>query len=713
MADPWNLAGESVSLGALGGTINLVEGSSFCISGRSGDISPGSPQGLFFRDTRFLSRFELRVNGQAPEPLAASVPEPFSSVVVSRSRPRPGRADSTLLIFRNRYIGRGMREDIQIRNFGEEPAYCSLEYIVEADFADLFEVKEGRTQFDDGEHGVEISGPRITFRYRRGGTRRGAVVTFADEARIAGDVVLFEVIVPAQSTWGTCVQVAPIIEAEEIEPRYLCGHPVERATPVERLARWRAQTPELDTDHEGLRTVVDRSAEDLGALRIFDPDYPDRVVIAAGAPWFMTLFGRDSLITAWMALVVDPDLALGVLQTLARFQGEKVDPRSDEEPGRILHEMRFGDAASLSLGGGRVYYGSADSTPLFVMLLGELRRWGLAREAVDQLLPHADRGMAWIEEYGDRDGDGYVEYQRATDRGLQNQGWKDSHDGIRYVNGDVARAPIALCEVQAYVYGAYLARAHFAHEVGDDTTAERFRAKAVDLRRRFNEDFWLDEHGWYAVGLDADNKPIDSLASNMGHCLWTGIIDEDRAPIVAERLLSPEMFSGWGIRTLASSMGGYNPISYHSGSVWPHDNALIAAGLMRYGFTDHACRVIMAMIDAGMSQGGRLPELFSGLDRAEFPSVVSYPTSCSPQAWAAASPLLFLRTLLRLDPWVPHGKVWLSPVLPDSIGHLRVERIPLAGRRVSVDVHDGDVKVDGLPPELELITTPRHPLTAV
>jgi glycogen debranching enzyme len=712
MSDPWTFVGEGPSVGTTGGTISLVEGSSFCISGRSGDMAPGSPQGLFFRDTRFLSRFELRVNGQAPEPLAASIPEPFSAVMVSRTRPRVGHADSTAVIFRRRYIGRGMREDLEIRNYGPEPAYCSLEFLVEADFADLFEVKEGRVDPSGGDLDMKVEASTLQFRYRRGSTKRGVDVQFGDQARLTGNVVTFEVIVPARGSWTTCMQVTTYIDGEPIEPRYQCGHPVERATPVERLERWRAQTPQLTTDHEGLRSVVARSAEDLGALRIFDPDYPDRAVIAAGAPWFMTLFGRDSLITAWMALIVDPDLALGVLQTLARFQGEKVDPRSDEEPGRILHEMRFGDAASLSLGGGRVYYGSVDSTPLFVMLMGELRRWGLAREVVDQLAPHVDRAMDWIEHYGDRDGDGYVEYQRGTDRGLENQGWKDSHDGIRFADGEVARAPIALCEVQGYVYAAYLARAHFAYEVGDAELAVTYRAKAADLKRRFNEDFWVDEHGWFAVGLDGDKRQIDSLASNMGHCLWTGIVDEDKAAAVAQGLVRPEMFSGWGIRTLGSNMGGYNPISYHCGSVWPHDNAIIAAGLMRYDFVDEACRVIMAMIDAGVSQGGRLPELFAGLDRSEFPTPVSYPTSCSPQAWAAASPLLFLRTLLRLDPWVPHGKVWLSPVLPEAIGELTVDRIPLAGRRVSVQVSDGNVKVDGLPPELELITVPRHPLTA-
>ena len=282
-------------------------------------------------------------------------------------------------------------------------------------------------------------------------------------------------------------------------------------------------------------------------------------MVAAGAPWFMTLFGRDSLITAWMALLVDPELALGTLQTLARFQGREVRPYNEEEPGRILHEMRFGEASSLSLGGGTIYYGTADATPLFVMLLGELRRWGLAREAVDELLPHADRAIEWIEQFGDRDGDGYVEYQRTSDRGLRNQGWKDSNDAIRFADGRLADPPIALAEVQGYTYGAYLARAFFAAEQGDAARSSELRARAAALKAAFNRDFWLEDKGWLAMGLDRDKKPIDALASNMGHCLWTGILDADKADAVARKLLSPDLFSGWGVRTLGASMIGLQP----------------------------------------------------------------------------------------------------------------------------------------------------------
>jgi len=712
-SDPWTFAGEPPPLvGGGGGVVTLVEGSSFCISASSGDIMANAPHGLFYRDTRFLSRLQLRINDQEPQWLAATPIDPFSAKFVGRSLPRSGRADSTLVVFRSRYVGRGMREDIVVRNFGEEPAFCSIELIVEADFANLFEVKEGRVT-RSGDHTSEAADGALVFRYRKGNVRRGARVACTPKAQLVANTLTFEVIVPARGEWQACMQVTPIIDGHDVEPRYRCGEPVERSTPAERLKKWRRDVPFVATDNDELRLVVTRSLEDLGALRIFDPAHPERAVVAAGAPWFMTLFGRDSIITSWMALLVDPDLALGTLQTLARFQGTKVDPLTEEEPGRILHEMRFGEAASIGLEGGTIYYGTADATPLYVMLLGELRRWGLAREAVDQLLPCAEAALRWIVDYGDRDGDGYVEYQRSSDRGLQNQGWKDSYDGIRFANGDIPKTPIALCEVQGYVYGAYLAGAYFAEESGDTVAAGMWRERAAELKRRFNADFWLEDRGWYAMGLDANKRPIDALASNMGHCLWTGIVDEDKAARVGERLLSPEMFSGWGVRTLATTMTGYNPISYHCGSVWPHDNAIIAAGLMRYGMVEHAQRVVTALLEGAVTQQGRLPELFSGLDRSELPTLVSYPTSCSPQAWASGSPLLCLRTLLRFDPWVPHGKVWLAPVLPAGIGPLQVQRIPLAGRRITIHVEaDGSCSVDGLPPEIELVTEPRAPLTA-
>src|SRR5690349_16991607 len=704
MPQPWTTSA-SATIGGVDGVVTLVEGSSFCISNHSGEIDPDHPQGLFFRDTRFVSELRLTVNGAPPESLAATTTDPFSAVFVLRGHPSRGRADSHLVVFRRRYIGRGMREDLEIENFGEEAAYCSIEIVVAADFADLFEVKEGRVH-KQGKLGIQEGGNgRLTFTYERGSFTRATHVDFTGEPRISGPHVHYEVIVPPRGRWSACMQVTPVIGDQEVTPRHLCGQPVERSTPVARLEEWTRRLPVVTSDDDQFRALLDRSTRDLAGLRIFDPEFPDRAVVAAGAPWFMTLFGRDSLLTSWMTMLVDPDLALGTLQTLARFQGQEVDPRTEEEPGRILHEMRFGETASLALGGGRVYYGTVDATPLFVMLIGELSRWGSRREEVDALLPAADAALKWITDYGDRDGDGYVEYQRTTDHGLQNQGWKDSWDSMRFADGSLASTPIALCEVQGYVYGALVARGHCATEAGDHELAATLRARAIELKRRFNEDFWVEtaDGGYFAMGLDRDKKKIDGVGSNQGHCMWTGIVDEDKAVHVARTLMSDGMFSGWGVRTLSTENEGYNPISYHCGSVWPHDNAITAAGLMRYGFVDEAHRVMEGLVDASPWFGSRLPELFSGMARDGLPFPVSYPTSCSPQAWAAASPLLFLRTLLRFEPDIRNAKLHLAPAIPEWIGRLRLERIPIMGAHLGIEVEGEAVRVVDVPEGLEIV----------
>jgi glycogen debranching enzyme len=704
MPDPWT-SGASSSVGQ-GAIVTLVEGSAFCISGSSGDIRPEHPEGLFFRDTRFLSQMNVRVNGRSPEPLGAECSDPFSATFVLRDHPLAGRADSHIVLYRERYVGRGMREDLTLQNFGEEPAFCSLEIEFACDFADLFEVKEGRVQ-KVGDLRLHDEPSRLEFSYRRGNFRRATHIDFSEEPRFSGSVATYEVIVPPRGEWQMCLQLTPVIDGVAIVPRYLCGEPVERSTPVERLESWRRKLPKVTTDHDEFRALLERSTEDLAALRIFDPEYPDRAVVAAGAPWFMTLFGRDSLLTSWMTMLVDPDLALGTLETLARFQGRETNPLTEEEPGRILHEMRFGETASLTLGGGRVYYGTADATPLFVMLLGELSRWGVRRNDVDALVPAADRAIEWMTVHGDRDGDGYVEYQRTNDRGLQNQGWKDSWDGVRFADGALAHAPIALCEVQAYAYGALVARSHIATEAGDHDLAASLRERAGALKVAFNEDFWVDDGQYFAMGLDRDKRKVDAVASNMGHCLWTGIVDEEKAAYVAKHLVSDAMFSGWGVRTLSEEMTGFNPISYHNGSVWPHDNAICAAGLMRYGFVEEAHRVMQGIVECSKFFGNLLPELFAGLDRTRFGFPVSYPTSCSPQAWAAASPLLFLRTMLRFEPDIRSSMLHLAPAVPDWIGALRLDHVELMGGHLTIETERERVRVVEAPEGLLVVETPR------
>lgn len=710
MTTPWTYSGPVPATGAAIGAVTLVEGQTFCLSGRAGDIHPDLAHGLFFLDTRLLSRWELAINGHPLEPLTVDTPEPFTATFVARGRPSVGQADANIVVFRSRHVGRGMRERLVVRNFGLDPAPIALELRVDADFANLFAVKEGRAM-PSHRPLAEVEPMLLRFRDVSSRVQRDVTIALSEEAIVEPGLATWRMTLPAQSSWELCLEAAVALDGIPVEARFRCGEPDEEAVPSQRLTTWRRTLPQLATDHDALHLAVRQSAEDLGALRIFDPEHPDRAIVAAGAPWFMTVFGRDSLITAWMALLVDPDLAQGVLETLARFQGNEINPETEEAPGKILHEMRFDAAAGLALGGGDIYYGTADATPLFVMLLGELRRWGLAEDVVERLLPHADRALEWIAQFGDRDGDGYVEYRRSTPEGLFNQGWKDSWDGVRFADGRLPQPPIALCEVQAYVYAAYVARAHFAEEAGDAEVLETYRKKAQDLKEAFNRDFWLDEHGWYALGLDAAKRPIDALASNVGHCLWTGIVDEERAPLIAARLAAPEMFSGWGIRTLATSMAAYNPVSYHNGSVWPHDTALCVAGLMRYGFVEEAHQVIEGLLAVAGLNGGRLPELFAGFDRSELGRPAAYPTSCVPQAWAAAAPLLMLRCLLRLDPWVSHNRVYVSPVLPPSIGRLRLEGIRLGDHEVTVDVRGSEFSLEGAE-GLEVITEPRHPVSA-
>ena len=694
------------------GRVTLVEGQTFCLSGRTGDVRRDLPHGLFVLDRRVLSVWELRLNDHPIEPLAVDGEDPFTATFVGRGRPTPGHADADLVVHRRRRVGNGMREEVEVHNHGLGTLAVQVRLRCWTDFADVFAVKESRVQ---GHGEVEATataegGVRFVGRAQDGG--RAVTVRTSAPGSWDGGGLLWDLVLPAGGRWVTCLEVEMSIGDGPVDLRFRCGDDDAAALPNQRLARWRATLPVVSTDDVALGQAVAQTGADLGALRIFDPDHPELTVLAAGAPWFMTVFGRDSLLTAWMTLLADPSLARGVLETLARRQGREDDPLTEEEPGKIVHELRFGHAGGLALGGGDAYFGSVDATPLFVMLLGELRRWDPDEALVERLLPAADRALAWIEERGDRDGDGFVEYERRNPRGLANQGWKDSWDAVRHLDGELAEAPIALCEVQGYVYAAYVARAHFALEAGDTATYERYRDRAAALRTRFNEAFWLDEHGWYAMALDRDKRPVEALASNMGHCLWTGIVDPDRAAAVAAHLVGPDLFSGWGVRTLARSMPAYNPVSYHNGSVWPHDTAIAAAGLARYGFVAEAHRIIEAQLDAAAAHHGQLPELFAGFDRGRLGTPAAYPTSCSPQAWASASPLLWLRTLLRLDPWASHDRVWVDPRLPERIRRLRVQGICIGSRRLDVTVEDGRVELEGSD-GLEVVRRPRAPLSAL
>lgn len=667
-----------------GDEVTVLEGSSFCRSGRAGDITAHRAQGLFVKDTRIVSDWELLVDDEALTPLTVFGGQAFSATFVCRAAPRSAGADPSVVVERSRWIGEGMREDIMVHNFGTEALGATLTLVVDGDFADLFAVKDGHPVRRGVVH-RRVAEQRLELSISLAGRHRGVRVDVKDGATVTHGAISWRLAVPAHGTWCTTVHALPVDAGTAPAPSFPADRPVETAVPSRRLRDWQASVPDVECDDPALQQAIERSIADLGSLRIADPDRPELSVVAAGAPWFMTLFGRDSILTSLMSLPFDLELARGTLRALARRQGDKVDPLSEEEPGKILHEVRMGLDESVALGGSATYYGSVDATPLFVILLDQAARWGLPAEELTELLPAADRAMSWIEDYGDLDGDGFVEYRRKTDRGLLNQGWKDSHDSISHRDGRLAHGPIALAEVQGYAFAAYQARAHLATTQGDSATARRCLAAARRLQRRFEAAFWLPELGYYALALDGDKRPVDALASNQGHCLWSGIAAVEHAALIAERLTAPALFSGWGVRTLAAGMGAFNPISYHNGSVWPHDNALIVAGLARYGHTGAAATVAAALIDASAGFAGRLPELFCGFDRTELPAPVGYPTACSPQAWAAATPLALLAALLDLQPDAERGTVRAANALPAQWGRVRLTGLAVGRARVDID----------------------------
>ncbi|MEV8148044.1 glycogen debranching N-terminal domain-containing protein [Arthrobacter sp. NPDC080073] len=689
----WNADTAAGPVGS--GTVTLVEGSSFCISSANGDIHPEHPHGVFHDDTRILSRWNLAVNGQPLEPLTAETKEPYRALFIGRVPRSDGYADSPMIVERLREVSAGILEEITLRNYSSDDAECVVTLSVEADFADLFEVKEARVQrrWEESRH---PEGDCLTIRAAWQDLRKGIVVK-ASGADVSPEALSYRLVVPPHGHWSTWVSVVPAVDGAVPVASFVRPAEGEVSRSDRRRQEWVAKIPQLHMGNRSVERTLRRSYDDLGALRIEDPAHPERIVVAAGAPWFMTLFGRDSLWASEMALPVDPSLALGTLQTLADRQGSVVDPMSEEEPGKILHEVRLGVSSGLSLGGKSVYYGSVDATPQFVMTLGSVSRWGFAKDTIEALLPHADRALDWVRTYGDKDGDGFVEYERLNDQGLINQGWKDSWDGINFADGRLAEPPIALCEVQALVYTALLSRAWMAYDAGDSPLAARLTGEAAQLKKRFNEQFWMPDRGYYAIALDGKKRQVDACASNMGQCLWHGIIDEDKAPLVAERLMSPEMFSGWGVRTLASDMGAYNPASYHNGSVWPHDNAIIAVGLMRYGFVEEAQRISTALFEAADYTNGRLPELFCGFSRDQVTEPVPYPTACSPQAWAATTPIRLVTSLMRYDAHISRGGFWMDPALPESFGELHITNAPMAGSRITVDIAHSVPTVQGLP----------------
>ncbi len=675
-------------------TRTLKHGETFAVFDQRGDIGgePGNSEGLYHRDTRILSQFQMLLEESRPLLLSSMTQD--DNAVFSADLSNPDLLVDGQIVLRRellhlhriKFVWEGTCfERVLVRNFSDAPLSVRLTFRFASDFADLFEVR-GERRPAHGTATAQLDSDRAVVLGYLGLDNVERVTRLCFEpapktlttARAAYDVTL-----KPRETRRIFVRYGVAEAGAEWTGRVFYRQ-MRAARHALRVSSARAAS--VDSSNSVFNEIVRRSVSDLYMLITDTPygSYP-----YAGTPWFSTPFGRDGIITALMTLWIDPTIAKGVLHFLAATQATSVEPVRDAEPGKILHEMRHGEMANLrEVPFGR-YYGSVDSTPLFVLLLGEyfVRTGDL--ETVRALWPNAEAALRWIDTYGDRDGDGFVEYYRQTKEGLANQGWKDSHDAVFHSDGHTAEGPIALCEVQAYVYGAKRHGALLAGAMGHHSAAATLQAQAVSLRRQFEEKFWCEELSVYALALDGAKQPCRVISSNAGQVLLTGIASPERAQRVAETMLSPAMFSGWGIRTVGLAAARYNPMSYHNGSVWPHDNGLIAMGMARYGQKLAAAQVFGALFDAASYMDlRRLPELFCGFARRQHNAPTQYPVACSPQAWASATTLSLLQATLGLELFDGSREVaFYRPVLPAFIDHVHLHDLRLSGGSVDVLLH--------------------------
>ncbi|MEE9400216.1 MAG: glycogen debranching N-terminal domain-containing protein, partial [Dehalococcoidales bacterium] len=643
-------------------SIAITAGPIFALSDPDGNINPRSLEGLFAYDTRFLSSFVLTIDGKKPLHLGSRIFDHSIASFYASSRGSQRQAAGAVSIVRDRYIAEGLHEDLNLINHSSVTRKLRLKLAFDADFADIFEVRMGPIRKVGSIAHEAMADSGLCFAYDRRDFHRETWITFSETPVIRNKTAVFEVTLIPRGTWKTCITILPVIESSPQPMKCvmeILGTPFGTYQPagVPPLVEMKGKTektvlndiPELGTEHRGLREAYHKAVSDLRALSMEHEN--GQFILAAGLPLFMAIFGRDAIISAIQTKLLGPQLMLGTLQTLTGFQAEKIDNFRDAQPGKIPHEARKGELSMLEIVPHSLYYGSVDATPLFLILLWEAYQWTGDLELLRQFLPAAEAALQWIDKYGDLDGDGFVEYHRRSPKGLKNQGWRDSSDAISFADGTLAESPLALVEVQGYVYKAKRKMAEIYRLLGKPRKAYRLAEEARILQERFNEAFWMEDKGYYAMSLDRNKVPVDSIASTPGHCLWTEIISPERAPGVVKRLMGEEMFSGWGIRTLSSKMARYNPVSYHNGSIWPHDNSIIAAGFARYGFIEQAREVAFSIIDASSAfPNHSLPELFAGYSRRLYSFPVAHPEANAPQAWASGAIIYLLETLLGVTP---------------------------------------------------------------
>ena len=655
-------------------TLSVLDGSTFVVSDRLGDVraDEGREHGFFSDDTRFISRWVLRVGTDRLVLLSLDQGTHFDARFFLTPRVGPeDQAPSSVV--RRRLIDHVWIEEIVLTNHLHELSHMLVGVEIDADFADLFEVKDGAVAAREVICELDDHSVRLT--YERGEFHRSVRIASSEAAVTSRTGFAYALELAPGAQWSTTLTITPL--ARQSGVTFARRMPRGRlddlsATKSAELEAWLSSAPVLESELPPVARTYRASLSDLAALRIHPNLADDATLPAAGLPWFMAMFGRDTIITSLQTLPYLPGLAATTLRVLASRQATQRDDFHECEPGKILHELRFGELTARGERPYSPYYGTADATPLFLVLLDEYHRWSGDDELVRALEPNARAALTWISESGDLDGDGYVEYHRRNAvTGLINQCWKDSWNSIQYADGTLAQSPIATCEIQGYVYDAQRRCARLAREVwGDAALAQALDDRAAVLRANFQRDFWMPERGHHAVALDRDKRQVDSLTSNIGHLLWSGLLDDEQAAAIAARLLDEQLYSGWGVRTLGTREAGYNPLGYHTGTVWPHDNSLIAAGLARYGFHEAAATIASAMLGASPHFEHRLPEVFAGFSRQLTSVPVAFPTASRPQAWSAGAPLLLLTTLLNLEP----GDTEAHAAIAGDVGHVVLHR---------------------------------------
>jgi glycogen debranching enzyme len=674
-------------------SLTLIDGKTFLATSVAGDIAPpGAPDvGFFHEDTRFLSHLEFKIDGQRSVVLSSSTEKTFVSQIELTTgnitlRDSFDLPENTVHIRREQLLASDILFDrYTFENFNRCPVEFTVELVFNADFVDVFQVR-GVARSEHGQYYepvVETNGIIFSYRGRDDVLRQTVIRMDPTPVDIVRGSARWELRLEPLRKTALEVTVTPLVENKETRAK-VYEYDTQLHARREAFREFDCASTSFSSSNSIFDNLLRNAMGDFHALRI--PDGKEHV-IAAGIPWFATMFGRDSIIAAYQTLSLNPELAKDTLRVLARHQASEVDDWRDAQPGKILHESREGEMTRCGEMPFGPYYGSVDATPLWLVLLSETFNWTSDEALVREMLPHAYRALDWLDNYGDIDGDGFVEYQRKSPRGLINQGWKDSWDANIHRDGRVASPPIALCEVQGYVYDAKYRMASLLRMFGDNERAEKLRREANELARRFDKTYWMPARGFYAMALDADKKPLEVISSNPGHLLWSRIINRERARIVTQRMMQEDMFSGWGWRTMSQEEQVFNPLSYHRGSVWPHDNSLIAHGMALNEFREPALRALSSLFQAALEfRDYRLPELFCGVQRRTFDEPVHYPVSCSPQAWASGALFLILSSVLGIRPSAHRKELnIINPQLPERLDHLHIRNLKIGNSRVGLD----------------------------